>query len=344
MKKLILLIPALCIIFAAYGQGEGFELFPDAENNEIEVFYNGMHFTSYKYSDNLKKPVLYPLYNSNGTAVTRGFPLNPNPGERVDHPHHVGLWFSFGDVNGIDFWNNSEIIPAEKKSQYGTILHREIKDMTTDSESVTLIVTSDWNDYTGKTLLKAETEYIFGADGHFRTIEHTVTLTAQEEPVVFSDSKEGLFGMRLDKVFEEISNIPATRIGMDGEQMNTPTIDNEGVNGIYRNSHGQEREAQTWGKPAEWVTASAHKEGDDVSVTILDHKNNLGFPAHWHSRGYGLFAANNMGSQKFHESEPAFSYTLNQGQSVTFKHKVIIKGGSFSTDNEINAEFQKFNK
>ena len=37
------------------------------------------------------KPILYPIRTARGTIVTRGFPLDPRPGERVDHPHQVGL-------------------------------------------------------------------------------------------------------------------------------------------------------------------------------------------------------------------------------------------------------------
>jgi hypothetical protein len=50
---------------------------------------------------------LYPLIADGGITVTRGYPLEPRPGERVDHPHHAGLWFNYGEVNGFDFWNNS---------------------------------------------------------------------------------------------------------------------------------------------------------------------------------------------------------------------------------------------
>src|SRR5215211_675033 len=67
----------------------------------VDVFVDGKPFTSYIWPDAIKKPVLYPLRTAAGTIVTRGFPLEPRPGERVDHPHHVGLWFNYGDVNKL---------------------------------------------------------------------------------------------------------------------------------------------------------------------------------------------------------------------------------------------------
>src|SRR5207244_2138059 len=81
----------------------------------VDVSIGGKPFTSYIWPDRLKKPVLYPLRAASGTLVTRGWPFDPRPGERVDHPHHVGLWFDYGDLNGIDFWNNSDALKPEEQ-------------------------------------------------------------------------------------------------------------------------------------------------------------------------------------------------------------------------------------
>ena len=97
----------------------------DAERR-VDVLVDGKPFTSYIWPTTLKKPVLFPIRTARGTLVTRGFPLEPRPGERVDHPHHVGLWFNYGDVNGIDFWNNSDAIPVADRHKMGTIVHRDI--------------------------------------------------------------------------------------------------------------------------------------------------------------------------------------------------------------------------
>lgn len=52
-----------------------------ATENKIDVSIGGKFFTSFLYPDSLEKPVLYPLLAANGTVVTRGFPLDPRPGE-----------------------------------------------------------------------------------------------------------------------------------------------------------------------------------------------------------------------------------------------------------------------
>lgn len=97
----------------------------DAEK-KVEVLVDGKLFTAYLYPETIEKPVLYPIKSAKGNDITRGYPLAPRPGERVDHPHHIGLWFNYGDVNGLDFWNNSDAIPADKKEKYGSIVHTGI--------------------------------------------------------------------------------------------------------------------------------------------------------------------------------------------------------------------------
>ena len=91
--------------------GNGVEVTVKESERRVDVTVDGQPFTAYIWPTSLKKPVLYPIRTAKGTLVTRGFPLEPRPGERVDHPHHVGLWFNYGDVNGIDFWNNSPFGP-----------------------------------------------------------------------------------------------------------------------------------------------------------------------------------------------------------------------------------------
>ena len=96
--------------------------------------------------------------------MTRGFPLEPRAGERVDHPHHVGLWFNYGDVNGIDFWNNSDAIPAADKHKMGTVLHRGITAAKGGDDHGELVTSSDWVMPDGSVSLKQNTSYTFRGD------------------------------------------------------------------------------------------------------------------------------------------------------------------------------------
>ena len=92
----------------------------------VDIAIDGKPFTSYIWPTTLKKPVLYPLRTAEGTIITRGYPLEKRPGERIDHPHHAGLWFNYENVNGLDFWNNSDAIKPERAPKMGTIVQRAI--------------------------------------------------------------------------------------------------------------------------------------------------------------------------------------------------------------------------
>ena len=127
------------------------ELIRDDAAKKVDVMIDGKFFTSYIYPDSLEKPVLYPINTANGTAITRGWPVTPRPGERVDHPHHLGLWFNYGDVNGLDFWNNSSAI--KDKTKYGHIVHKAIKTIKGGNEEGVLEVSLDWMNNKGEVLL-----------------------------------------------------------------------------------------------------------------------------------------------------------------------------------------------
>ena len=106
--------------------GSGVQVMVKEAERRVDVLIGGQPFTSYIWPTTLKKPVLYPIRTAKGTLVTRGFPLDPRPGERVDHPHHVGLWFNYGNVDGYDFWNNSDAIEPANRNKMGTIVHRAV--------------------------------------------------------------------------------------------------------------------------------------------------------------------------------------------------------------------------
>src|SRR6202035_175036 len=94
-------------ILASCQQAKEVKLVKAKNENRVDVFIGTDLFTRFLYPDSLEKPVLFPIYDAGNVPVTRGFPMKPRPGEPTDHPHHLGLWFTYENVNGFDFWKNS---------------------------------------------------------------------------------------------------------------------------------------------------------------------------------------------------------------------------------------------
>ena len=112
---------ASCISLQLNAQTKKVDFVKKLDESKVDVMVAGKHFTSLIFPADMEKPVLYPINAANGQTVTRGFPIATRDGERTDHPHHVGLWLNYESVNGLDFWNNSYAIPADRKVKYGWI-------------------------------------------------------------------------------------------------------------------------------------------------------------------------------------------------------------------------------
>lgn len=312
----------------------------DAEKR-VDVMIDGSLFTAYIYPETVKKPVLFPIKTAQGTVVTRGFPLESRAGERIDHPHHVGLWLNYGDVNGLDFWNNSDAISEDKKDHYGTIIHKEINRISSGDDKGELEVSMEWVDSKGEPLLKENTTFIFSGTEHERVIDRITTLTALENDVSMKDNKEGFIGIRVARELEHPADKPEKFTDASGNPTDVPVLNNEGVTGWYNSSEGAEGH-DVWGTRAKWMNLSGEIKGENIAIAIFDHPNNVGYPSYWHARGYGLYAANPLGQEAMSEGKETLNFALKANESVTFKHRVIIYTGKQVDKQQINEDFEAF--
>jgi hypothetical protein len=335
---------ALVVAFLAgtAAQTQRIQVVPNEAGRRVDVTIDGKPFTSYIWPTTLKKPTLFPLRSAKGTIVTRGYPLEPRKGERVDHPHHAGLWLNHGDVNGLDFWNNSDAIKPEQASKYGTIAHRRVVQAKGGKDRGDLVVETEWLKPDGAALLKEHTEFVFRGDAASRTIDRTTTLTALAEKVIFKDNKEAFFGMRVARGLELPYDKAEVLVGEDGKPTAKPVKDNTGVGGMYTSSEGLTGD-DVWGKRARWMMLTGTVDKEPVTLAILDTKSNPNFPAFWHARGYGLFAINPLGEKVLPEGKKDFDLTLEPGKSVTFNYRVLILNGTAKPE-DIEQAYQAFAK
>ena len=340
MKKIFTLFLGICS-FASLAQS-----LPVSFKNgktSVDVFIGGKPFTSYFFpgQDVLKKAVLFPLISAQGTTITRGYPMAPRAGERVDHPHHVGMWLNYEDVNGFDYWNNStNIIASLQNHKMGTIVHTSV--VKQDAKKGLLEVSADWidNDGKGQKVLEEKTTYVFSGTADSRTVDRITTLTAVADKVLFRDVKDGMFAIRVARQLEMPSNKPDVFTDAHGVETKVPVMDNAGVNGDYWSSEGVKGEA-VWSTRAKWMNLHGEMDNHSISVTIFDHPTNVSYPSYWHARGYGLFAVNPLGAKVFSNGKDERNLTLKKGESVTFRYRTLISDRLNSKEelDKIQAEF-----
>src|SRR5947209_9084283 len=113
-------------------------------NQKVSVEIDGKPFTDFYMGPESKKPYLYPLRTADGKIVTRAFPMDPTvPGEAHDHPHHRGVWFTHGDVNGYNFWATEDSQEATGKGK-GTVALVSIGKLVSGKKSGGIDATFAW--------------------------------------------------------------------------------------------------------------------------------------------------------------------------------------------------------
>lgn len=303
-------------------------------SKKIDILVDGKLFTTFQWPDNVCKPVLYPIFTSSGTEVTRGFPIAPKAGERADHPHQIGMWLTYGNVNGLDFWGNGSQGLGTKNANGGFIKHLKTENISGETGSFETY--ESWVDSAGTELLKEKTEFRFTAIGTTRIIDRKTTLTANETTISMPDTKEGMFGIRVARQLELPVSGTVEMYNTDGTITRLKDTLNIGITGNYRSSEGITGE-EVWGTRANWMDLYGTVGDEKISLAICDHPDNPNYPTYWHARGYGLFAANPLGVKDFTKGENNLDFKIPAGTSVTFSYRVIIASESFLTDAEINA-------
>ena len=317
-----------------------FDLKANEAEKKVDVMVDGELFTSYIYPDEIKKPVLWPLMSQAGNMLTRSFPLANKEGDRADHPHHVGVWLNYGDVNGLDFWNNSEAIAPEKRDGYGTIFHRSIEKAESGKGSALLETSAIWESPDHIIMLEEQSSFSFIASENMRIIDRTTTLKAVIDEIHFKDNKEGMFAIRVARELELPTENPTNLVDSHGNVTRVELMDNTLVKGDYRSANGVEGK-EVWGTRCRWMKLASEINGEQVALVIIDHPSNVGYPTYWHARDYGLFASNTLGQKVFSEGENELNFSLKKGESVTFKYRLVVATENL-TDQQINQLADKY--
>lgn len=297
------MVPVVLVAVALFGsaaRAATVTLTQGADAVKVEV--DGKAFTTYHFlageDKNFHRPFCYPVLAADGQAVTSD-QIVTNPKE---HPHHRSVWVAQGSVNGVDHWGHTG--------------HRQRHVKFDKVEGGTIVEQLEWEGKTADapTLLKeTRTLRFFALDDGTRGIDLTVVFTPTGEAVTFGDTKEA--GIAAVRVHPEIGN------SEKGDKRR---------NGTLTNSKGATSEKAIWGKPAEWCDESGTIGGKPYGVAIFDHPGNPRYPTTWHTREYGLHAANIFGAHDFdpkNVAKGAGDFKLEAGKTVRFKYRILFHQG-----------------
>lgn len=278
-------------------------------DGNIAFTSDGKLLTRYNTTTGPTKPYFYPLMAPTGKPVTRHWPVEQAENETNDHPHHRGLWFTHGMMNGIDFWTET----GDKKGK--TIDRRH--DYNGGSIYGILQTTTDWVGPDGKKIAEDRREAHIYPLSNGWLLDWTITIKPLGGPLVWGDTKEGTFALRMADVLR-------------AEKKDKPVPGT----GMIVNSAGQTQD-DAWGKSAAWCDYYGTLDGETVGVAIFDDPKNPRYPTTWHVRSYGLFAANPFGLHDFDpakKNDPkAGELTTPENGETTFRYRVYIHKGDTAT-------------
>jgi len=275
--------------------------------DKVTVEFGGKLFTEYCFTQ-AQRPYFYPVIGPTGVPVIRHWPLaDRGPDEDDDHPHHKSLWFTHGDVNGIDFWADGD--------NKGKVVHDRFLEIRSGPQVGVIKQQNKWLAPDGKIVCTDTRTHRFHNRPEGPMIDFEVTIHASHGDVVLGDTKEGSMAIRLAPTMQLA---PSRVMKASGKAAEGHIVNSEGV-----------RDGDTWGKRAAWCDYYGPVNGEVVGVAIFDHPGNPRHPTRWHVRDYGLFAANPFGIHDF-EKKPVGTgnLTIPAGQSITFRWRFYFHKGN----------------
>jgi len=293
----------------------------------------------YNAGEDVAKPYVWPLNAPGNKPVTRPWPMvKGTAGETVDHVHQKSAWFCHGDiipeglelkvkskdthVKGVDFWSET--------AGHGKMLCVEIGEPKIhDADHVSVPTRNSWQTADGVKLME-ESRILHVrrlAKGYLIAFE--IDLTPTEYPITFGDTKEGSMGVRVPDAFRLQVKEGGKIASSDGKVIEAGTKDNLAV----------------WGQPADWHDYSGKIGKDTAGIAVFDHPSNSS-RALWHTRAYGLMAANPFAREK--SGYPGAKgktelVKLAKGEHLKLKYAIYTHTGD-SVEGEVAKAFEEFKK
>lgn len=266
----------------------------------LKIRMDDVDVADYAYrGPQVSRPYFSHVKTRSGIQVTRNHP--PQKGQdAVDHEGlHTGIWLSFGDLSGCDYWRLKARTEHERfiepplggnGSGKFAVLNRY---QTTDGTGTVCEETCHYNI---RTIV----------DGYL--IEMVSEFRPGDADLVFGDQEEMGLGVRL-----------ATSLAVDRRQ-----------GGRILDSAGRKNGQEVWGQTAEWCDYAGPLKGQWVGLTVLSAPENFR-PSWSHARDYGFLTVNPFGRNAFTKQEPS-RIVIKRGEKLRLRFGVVVHESQAESD------------
>lgn len=281
------------------GDREGFSFREHHES--IDIHFGKQRIATYlKDHPQLTRRALVNVTTPSGIVVTRNFParkpedIDPGYGaeDGIIHPlMHPGIWISFGDVNGNDYWR------LQSKVVFNGFVEPPTGDKTTGSLAVrNLLMSKD-----GQQVVCEETtryQYRIVPEGLLLRID--AEYQSSDHDFYFGDQEESGLAIRV-----------------------ASPIRVQGGNGTITNDRGDRNGAEIWGKQAKWFDYSGTVGDRNVGIMVIPSPQNSR-PSWLHARDYGVVVTNPFPKQLQERREPYVKTTVRKGEAFRLSYTLLI--------------------
>ncbi|MEL6108779.1 MAG: PVC-type heme-binding CxxCH protein [Planctomycetota bacterium] len=283
----------------AVGDRQGF-WFQDS-GDELNIHFGEQQIATYlKRHPMLTRRALVNVTTPNGFQLTRNFPPRTpedvDPGYRAEkgiiHPvMHPGIWISFGDVDGNDYW----------RLQSRVIFDRFTETPSGDRETGRFSAVNRLLDKTGqREVCRETTRYLFERVPEGMLLVLDAEYVSDEQGFYFGDQEESGLAIRV-----------------------ASPIRVQGGSGTIVNDRGEENGAQVWGKEAKWFDYFGTMSGDEVGILVVPDPQNPR-PSWLHARDYGVVVTNPFPKQPKERREPYVKTPIEKGERFRLRYAILF--------------------
>lgn len=275
---------------------------------KVDITIGGKPFATYVYEDaEIVRPYFAHVRAPGGTQVTRNHP--PVEGkDPTDHAtYHPGVWLTFGDISGNDYWRlkaettHERFVRKPKGGPGKGTFTVENRYLSEDGSKTVCVETCRY------TVLVRPAGYLLLCDSEF---------SSDAGDFVFGDQEE--FGL--------------------GIRVATPITEKNG--GRILNSDGLLNEKGVWGKQADWCDYSGSIDGRHAGMTLMPDPDN--FRRSWyHARKYGFVAANPFGRKAMKAGRES-KVVVKEGETFRLGYGLLVHSSPLDKKVDLDAAYRDY--